>query len=80
MKDTIQVSTSDSAERVFSVMSSLEMIKQWEPLHNLPLVRHEWKPDTSTVKKGQLLRIISPLWVFGARCAEVKEAEGLTNI
>jgi len=75
MKDTIQVFTTAPPEEVFKVMCRLEMIKVWEPSHRLPSVRHEWSPETGMVKEGNILRIITPLWRFEARCAGIGENE-----
>ncbi len=75
MKDVISVSTTAPASRVFEVMISLEMIKQWEPAHRTPMVRHEWIPDTGRIKVGNVLRITTPIWTFEARCAGVRENE-----
>ncbi len=75
MKDTIALSTTASVEQVFQIITDLEMIKKWELSHNLPLVRHEWIPDTGTVKEGNILRIITPFWRFEARCTGVQEYE-----
>ncbi len=75
MKDIISVSTTAPASRVFEVITSVDMIKQWEPAHRTPMVRHEWIPDTGRIKAGNALRITTPVWRFEARCAGVRENE-----
>lgn len=75
MKDIISVPITESSEKVYGIITNLSKIKVWEPSHGLPTVAHEWFPSEGTLKIGSMLKVKSKLWIFVARCIELRENE-----
>ncbi len=73
--DNIDLNISAPAEKVADLIMDLEKIKIWEPSHNAPFVKHDWKPDSGKLTVGSQIKITFPPWRFEGECVHLNTYE-----